>query len=338
MAFEKFKDFEDNFTTGSMQTRPDRPNAPGLDGAAAPVVQQGVKSVGQGAGAGGTPTGTGFVSFGQRLAANQGNATRTAGQMADKVGAEAAAAEQRPKDFLAAFQGANKAKVADIQGREDFQYTDANPGAGLVKNAAKTALGTELYADLNAFNPVRYKDVANSLSKAQTSVDSLQTDEGRQAYLQRDMAGNAPYSAGMGRADAALTGAVGQGRFNELKAKYGNLGDSLKNANAASSTQYDSAVNAGVAPMQFNERLTSRPEDVAGYAAERTAAADQEKNFYAGVDAEIAKIKQNIREGKISSTVAQRSISELSATKTPENAHNAWLREQRFGASKAGGY
>lgn len=62
---------------------------------------------------------------------------------------------------------------------------------------------------------------------------NLQGDAGIQTLLQEQHAGPG-YTQGQSRFDAALTGAVGRGRFGELQRDYGDLGGSLRKADAAS--------------------------------------------------------------------------------------------------------
>lgn len=232
---------EENYTKpGGLQYQPNGPRPSASGGAGAPqettgnVLPSGSTSASRGAGVGAGPSvGTGFVSFGQRLSANQGAATNLATKTAQNVDKDAGVAAQGTTDFLNDFKGHNAQVRAD--------NTLWNDPDGYRNNQK---------ADLVAYDSGRYMDLTKSINKSGQQVAALQNDAGRQALLQEQNKGR-PYSAGMARMDGALMGAADGNKFAQLQNKYGALTDSLDAANTAARADYDGAPEFVAPPSGF---------------------------------------------------------------------------------------
>jgi hypothetical protein len=154
-----------------------------------------------------TSTGTGFVNFDRYFNANSGQAAKMASGMARDVD-------------LKGFQA--KAGIGGLQTDWSETMNDLQ-GTGKKMWASQAAMPD-------------YGTVQKNADNAQQAANLLASSDGRQAMLQEKYA-KGGYGGGLSRFDTALTGSVGQGRFDALKKQYGSLNDYLAQQTANSAKQ-----------------------------------------------------------------------------------------------------
>lgn len=166
---------------------------------------------------------------------------------------------------------------------------------------AKTVAASRYEGPLSLTGVQGYATALGDTQKAQSQLGALGSQSGREALLGETYGkGAGGYSPGQSRLDSFLAGAAGGGRFNELQAKYGNLGQNL-DAATANTAPYRAAQEASSGARQRAQEYLDTggryQNDMANYntqvkdAAEkkaREADAQARENFRRGVGPALA--------------------------------------------------
>lgn len=176
--------------------------------------------------------GSGFVSFDRLLAANQAGAQAMAQKVGDRV------------------QQAGTAATAAIQGGKDAFATKSQQAALVydpsraTTSAQAAALGATTYT-----GPKTWKDagvdtdaISRQVNQGQAAVAQLQSQGGLANLLRESY--NTNSTAGGSALDAALTGAAGGGRFQQLQQQFSGLDKLLSDARGSEQGVYDANANA----------------------------------------------------------------------------------------------
>lgn len=139
-------------------------------------------------------------------------------------------------------------------GQLDLQVAAGTPGfdenidlAEAQRRAQQTYQGPKSLLDLQ-----NYDTAAAAVDKAKTEAAQVGEQGGLQALLEDEYGKDKQYTQGMGKFDAALTGAAGGQRFADLKRKYGGLDALLGQALTKSAdTGRQAAINTADAARQY---------------------------------------------------------------------------------------
>jgi hypothetical protein len=271
-------------------------------------------------------TGTGFVGWDQILSANKDASAARAGEMAE--GMEAAGKQVKEKQTAAQQRFDEGVQAGTPAPRHGAQATPSGPSApnafgqptstprvaaapqptqgafrpatapanfnhaAPVTNAGERAAAQ---ADVNArydgpqalSDDAQWEDILNAGRDVESRIGSTQTPGGLEALVQE----KAPQlGSGGSRMDAALLGATGQRRFDELRKEYGGLLGGLKGADAASRAR-TGAIQGGMAErsqsargaisaFDASEAEKQRLQDEADRAREKQLAEEMKTGLY----------------------------------------------------------
>lgn len=196
-----------------------------------------------------------FVSLGEYLGQNQ----QQAGEMAGKVGGSVQSSGNN------AQAGVNKLE------------TSFNSAVGQTDKSKYGASGnTNKFTgtNLETFNPAGYAAAQAAATDASDRANNLMTAGGVQNQLGNTY-NQTSQSLGEGMWDAAQAQQAGGGRFAQLAARYGNLGQTLTDANARAQAAYD-AMQAKNAAWDEEQRKKKAAADAAAQADAQSAADAQE--------------------------------------------------------------
>ena len=176
--------------------------------------------------------GTGFIGLDRYLEANRGAAQRMADNLLSPVAERGAGAQQGLEDAWKEFEEKKKGGT--------LTYDPANlTAAQAAERAGKTYDGPNSLSDVAGYGYAR-----EQADKAAKDSRLLADGAGRQALLQDAYGKEGGYTPGMQRFDSFLTGAAGNGRFEELRSKYGSLSEKFGADNTAAQGQAKEAVAA----------------------------------------------------------------------------------------------
>jgi hypothetical protein len=178
--------------------------------------------------------GSGFVSFDRYLAANQQGAQAMAQQLGTQVGAAGEAATTAINRGQDAF--AQKSQAATLAYNPQQQGLDSAKAAELAKTGYK---GPKDWGEAG----VDVTGLTKQTMAAQAKAAAL-TSTGGVASLLRESYNTPAYTAGAVGLDAALAGAAGGQRFQQLNSIYGDLGAKLTAARGTSTGVYDASMAA----------------------------------------------------------------------------------------------
>jgi len=193
--------------------------------------------------------GTGFVGLDRYLQANRSAAQAMAQKVGDTVAGKAGAAEQAitgAKDTFAA-----KSQAAAVTYDPSKAATAAQ--AGDIQRQLVQAGGYQGPKDW-AGAAVDVADVTKKTVQGANAVAGLGTQGGIASLLKESYNGGGGTSGGSAL-DAALTGAVGGGRFQELQGAYKDLSDRLISGQKSTEDVYKAnAKGARTAASQYGQR------------------------------------------------------------------------------------
>lgn len=139
---------------------------------------------------------------------------------------------------------------------------NAPPGA--ITPAEMQARADTKYSGPNSLgDSPTWADMMSHATAAQSKVQALQTQEGRQAALADMYANTGSYAGGMGapttansRLDAALSGVAGAGQFADANQRFGNLAQQFTDADVASQQQAKQAgLDTAEAAAMYRDKL-----------------------------------------------------------------------------------
>lgn len=139
-----------------------------------------------------------------------------------------------------------------------------NAPAGAITPAEMQARADTKYSGPNSLgDSPTWADMMSHATAAQSKVQALQTQEGRQAALADMYANTGSYAGGMGapttansRLDAALSGVAGAGQFADANQRFGNLAQQFTDADVASQQQAKQAgLDTAEAAAMYRDKL-----------------------------------------------------------------------------------
>lgn len=210
------------------------------------------------------------VNFDQYMRANQGAAQASAGQMAGGIAAQGQAAlgglAQQQAAFNAQTQANQTGAGATYGGPTGLHDVGRGPGRAqsLEQTSGPVARGGQMSRGLQAQQsqsvmpqPVGdYGALRQQALEAQRAAEVTGQRGGVESTLRAGHGGG--YSGGESAFDAALTGAAGRDRFNDLRQTYGGILDRFTDAERAAG-QTGAEAAAGYAPPVSRE-LAYGPE------------------------------------------------------------------------------
>lgn len=162
--------------------------------------------------------GSGFIGLDMYLEANRAKAGAMADELASSVASKGALAEKELADVQRLFAEGLQAGQLGFD-EKDLTAEEARRRAGITYSGP-TGLG-----EVKGYSEARQK-----AEEAERQAQGLTSLYGRQAALQEKYGQGGGYTAGQQRFDAALSGAAGGQRFDELKSKYGSLSSAFDTA------------------------------------------------------------------------------------------------------------
>lgn len=197
-----------------------------------------------------------YVNIGRYIDANKAASDRTAQQMGDSI-------EEQGRGARDAVNSASD------QFRMDAAKGSFSPERAGEDRATPAYSGPGSMADNRGFGELTTK-VQDASSRANTAANGY----GLQAQMQDSNKGSS-YTGGQSALDAALVGASGGRRFQQLKGQYGGLGGYLDETNKDSAAYGKSAADASEAARadyDANAAARAAAEEAARQQAEAEAA------------------------------------------------------------------
>lgn len=235
------------------------------------VAQQGPSSMptqGEGSGR--------FVGFERYFNANRDAAKATGDKVASSVESRGEKAQSGLGDAKREYEGKAAAGVVSFRGDESEE--DAR------------RISQQKYAGPNSLSDSKgFAQVAAMGARAQRESQALGTRGGRQEVLRQEMGQT---TQGGGALDGALTQATSGGRFRQLRQRYGAIGDTIEQANAAATQRADAmreasgnaAADAGARAEELRLSREQQEADAAAAAQAQSEAEAAEQRRAAGLE------------------------------------------------------
>lgn len=164
-----------------------------------------------------------FVGFERYFNANRDAAKATGDKVAGSVESRGAQAQGGLNDARREYEGKAASGVVSFRGDESEDES--------------RSISQQQYTGPNSLDDSKgFAQVAAMGARAQRESQALNTRGGRQEVLRQEMGQT---TQGGGALDGALTQATSGGRFRQLRQRYGALGDTIEQANAAATQRAD---------------------------------------------------------------------------------------------------
>lgn len=186
-----------------------------------------------------------FVNFDRLLDANRSSAQSMADRTAGRIEGRAGTLEGSVKDHQSALD-------RDVQkGTLNYGNEVIEGGIGALNTGGQVQTITYDEAKKRAGSGYAGPQDASSYfgggllkehQDVQSEINATKDLSGLQSMLSREYGKQGHYSEGMGRQDAALTGAVGGQRFRDLQSRYGKFDSLLSDAIKSGGQQIEKAI------------------------------------------------------------------------------------------------